>query len=287
MDQPAPARVQTYRPAAQLGRALEDVRSAQAKQSAEVELALHAQAKQRVDVEKVLEAANAKVEQLAAGLAAAQRSIDQMTAELKKTTAREAQTIDEALARDITPANLAFNAPERARVGKQFRVEAKVSKRLSPEEMKVLIDADGKIEVVPLKVSKKMFASLLGGSAFDVTPSTPVDQGISDTETTDWYWQVTPKSVGKQTLTLSFEAVYSVRDKEQKRTLPPFSKTIEVDVAWPETIGEWLELIKKTGENVSYIWLMLLVPAGGIIWAAIKRFRRSPTSDEEELFSTG
>jgi hypothetical protein len=47
--------------------------------------------------------------------------------------------------------------------------------------------------------------------------------------------------------------------------------------------GEWLELIKKTGENVSWIWVTLFIPFGGVVWAWIKRGDRSkaaPVGDD-------
>jgi hypothetical protein len=178
-------------------------------------------------------------------------------------------TVDEAL-ENLRAANVAFNTPDKARVGKQFIVEAKLSTHLHPEEMKVLIGEPGKREVATLKVSDRMVATLSGGSAFDVSPSGPKEQWISDKELTEWDWQITPKSVGEQILILSFDAIISVNGKEDRRTINTFKRRINVDVGWPETVGEWLEFIKKTGENVSWIWATLLIPIGGGIWAWIK-----------------
>lgn len=115
-----------------------------------------------------------------------------------------------------------------------------------------------------------MAATLVGGSAFDVSPSGPKEQWISDQEPTEWDWQVSPKSVGEQVLILSFDAVISLNDKEDRRTINTFKHRIRVDVAWPQTAGEWLEFIKTTGENVSWIWATLLIPIGGGLWALIK-----------------
>jgi hypothetical protein len=178
-------------------------------------------------------------------------------------------TVDEALA-SLRAANVAFNTPDQARVGKQFVVEAKLSTHLRREELSVLIEEPGKREVETLKVSDRMAATLSGGSAFDVSPSGPKEQWISDQEPTEWDWQVSPKSVGEQVLILSFDAVISLNDKEDRRTINTFKRRIRVDVAWPQTAGEWLEFIKKTGENVSWIWATLLIPIGGGLWALIK-----------------
>jgi hypothetical protein len=126
-----------------------------------------------------------------------------------------------------------------------------------------------------LKVSNRMAATLSGGTAFDVTPTGPQEQWISDTETTEWNWQVTPKSAGEQFLMLSLDALITLNGKDDKRTLNTFKRKINVEVGWPENISEWLELIKKNGENATWIWGTLLIPIGGAAWAWIRRKRRS------------
>jgi hypothetical protein len=178
-------------------------------------------------------------------------------------------TVDEALAH-LRAANVAFNTPDQARVGKQFVVEAKLSTHLLREDMSVLIEEPGKREVATLKVSDRMAATLSGGSAFEVSPSGPKEQWISDQELTEWDWQVSPRSVGDQVLILSFDAVISLNGREDRRTINTFKRRITVAVGWPQTGGEWLDFIRKTGENVSWIWVTLLIPIGGGLWALIK-----------------
>lgn len=203
-----------------------------------------------------------------------------------------AMTVDQALAR-LQSANMAFNAPDHARVGKPVVIEAKLSTRLSQEEIKVSIEEAGTIKTATLKVSDRMVATLVGGEAFDVSPPGPQEQWISDAEPTGWTWQVTPKLVGEdQLLLLTFDALISVNGKEDKRTINTLKAHINVDVGWPETVGEWLDLIKKTGENLSWIWASLLVPLGGAAWAFVKWRRRVAASPpgaasppDETLFS--
>jgi hypothetical protein len=183
------------------------------------------------------------------------------------------RTVDEAL-ESLRSASVAFNSPDKARVDEQFIVEAKLSTQLHPVEMEVLIGDPGHHEVATLKVSDRMAATLSGGSAFEVAPAGPQEQWISDKETTDWNWQVSPKRGGEQFLILSFDALISVNGKEDKRTINTFKRRISVDVSWPQTAMEWLEFVKKTGEDISWIWATLLVPVGGGIWAWIKRRSR-------------
>jgi hypothetical protein len=182
-------------------------------------------------------------------------------------------TVDQALAR-LKSANVAFNTPDRARVAKPIVIEAKLSSFLRKQELKVLIEESGTVEVATLKVSDRMVATLVGAT-FDVSPTGPQEQWVSDVEPTAWTWQVTPKAVGEnQVLILTFDAVISINGKDDKRTINTFKRRINVDVSWPETIGEWLELIKKTGENVSWIWVTVLIPIGGGAWAWLKARKR-------------
>jgi len=71
-------------------------------------------------------------------------------------------SLDDALEK-LSTANIAFNTREKAQVGKLFIVEAKLSRRLRQEKLKVLIEEPGKREVASLKVSDRMSAMLSGG----------------------------------------------------------------------------------------------------------------------------
>jgi len=202
------------------------------------------------------------------------KSNEQPTREGRTSYHREKiMTVDEALAR-LKSANIAFNTPDRARVGTSFVVEAKLSTQLTREVLKIFIEENGKIEAARLKVSNRMIATLAGGSSFDVSPSGPQEQWVSEVEPTGWLWQVNPKTAGNnQVLILSLDALININGKDDRRTINTFKRRIDVDVGWPETVGEWLDLIKKTGENISWIWVTVLIPVGGSIWAWAKRRR--------------
>jgi hypothetical protein len=191
-------------------------------------------------------------------------------------------SIDAAL-QSLSAAHVAFNNPEHARVGRPIVVEAKLSPRMPVGALRALITEAGKVETADLKVSDRMAATLNGGSGFDVAPSGPQEQWISTDQATSWTWTVTPKAVGEQILILSFDALITVNGKDDKRTVNTLTHHIDVDVGWPDTFGEWLDLIKKTGENISWIWVALLGVGGGA-WAWIKRHRSSqkPATSTQE-----
>ena len=180
----------------------------------------------------------------------------------------------DSILKQLDAAKVAFNPPGRARAGKPVFVEAVLSMRLSPDKLKSLVvESGGDVTVYDLKVSDRMVATLSGGSAFDVSPTTSAEQWISEKEPTRWAWVVTAKAVGEQFLVLSFDAVISIDGKDDKRSITTLRRRIDVEVGWPETWGEWLELAKKTAEDISYLWAAILLPIGAGAWALFKRNR--------------
>lgn len=188
------------------------------------------------------------------------------------------EPIDRALDQRVR-ANLAFNAPDHGRVGEKLLIDAKLSTRLTPAELKELVRKElqdlpggsGSLEGAELRVSSRMVASLSGGPAFDISPDGPQEQWVSDNEVTSWLWEATPKVAGRHTLILRLEAVVSVEGRDGRRNIEPFIRPIDVSIAEPKTIEEWLEYIRKNGENVSWIWGTLILPAAGAIWIWIRK----------------
>ena len=70
----------------------------------------------------------------------------------------------------------------------------------------------------------------------------------------------------------------TVDGKEATRNVNTFKRKIEVDVPWPETLSEWVELLKKWFENISGFWLTILVPVGLWLW---NKIRKKPSLKDE------
>lgn len=175
--------------------------------------------------------------------------------------------VDEAMRR-LVDANVAFNSPPRARLGKDLEIVAKISAKLPKETLAREVDELGTPKVVPLKVSDRVAATLSGGSAFDISPAGPQEQAVSENELTTWSWKVTPKAAGEQMLTLTFDAYIQLQGKDVKRTVRTLTQKISVDVGWPESVSEWLEFIKKQLETANGIWVALLAIGGAVLtWA--------------------
>jgi hypothetical protein len=87
---------------------------------------------------------------------------------------------------------------------------------------------------------------------------------------------VAAKQAGAQFLRLSFDAVLTVNGKEGTRDINTFTRKIEVEVAWPETPSEWFGWLKEWFENISWLWVTVLVPLG--LWAW-NRFWKKPSPE--------
>jgi hypothetical protein len=185
-----------------------------------------------------------------------------------------AVTVDEAL-QSLREASVAFNAPERARVGRAFTVEAILSTRIPAGELAVMIEEEGRRVSGTLKVSDRMTARLSGGDAFTIVAADPEEQWISDREPTAWHWRVTPAREGAHVLFLSFDALITVNGKEGRRAINTFKHRIDVTVAPPETPLEWLAYIRRMLEDATWLWGTLLLPIGAAVWHWWRQRRRA------------
>jgi hypothetical protein len=162
------------------------------------------------------------------------------------------------------------------RVTKTQTIQAKLAVHMTPNELIATLTGPGKKESQPLLVSDQMSATLSGGGAFDISPSGPQTQWISRNQETSWSWEVTPKQQGTQELTLAFDAHITVGGREGTRTVNTLTRKIEVGVAWPESLSEWLKFVKETGENLGWLWATILVPVGLFVANKVRKFRSNP-----------
>jgi hypothetical protein len=169
--------------------------------------------------------------------------------------------LDAAL-KKLVAGNIAFNNPERMTLGQSEIVQVKLSTTLSPDGLKAQLTEAGKKETDELEVGDRMSATLTGGDAFTIAPSGAQVQWVSRSQVTTWTWDVTPRLSGNQYLILAFDAVITLRGKDGTRNVSTLTHQIEVDVGWPETPSEWLDLSKKWFENISWLWASIVVPIG-------------------------
>jgi hypothetical protein len=179
--------------------------------------------------------------------------------------------------------HVAFNTPEKMQIGKTKTVQVALGVDESLPDLKSQITAEGKIEAAELGVAAKMTAMLTGGGAFDISPSGPQAQFVTEKGVTPWAFDITPKQTGSQELTLTMDAIFIVNGNEGVRRVNTLTRKILVEVGWPETPAEWFEASKKWFENVSWLWLSVLVPICGFLYS---RWRGAPPASPPSLYSS-
>jgi hypothetical protein len=177
----------------------------------------------------------------------------------------------------LAQGNIAFNNPEKMRVGETAEIEAKLAVTIPADELMGLLNAAGKRESASLEVSDHMQATLTGGAAFDVSPAGPQSQWISKDAPTTWHWLVTPKLTGPQFLTLSVDAIITINGDKDTRNITTLTRSIEVDVAHPHNEEEWVAWIKDQGEAFGWGWgaLAAVIAVVTGFWRRIRGWVRS------------
>ena len=192
--------------------------------------------------------------------------------------------VDKALGQ-LVQGNVAFATPDHVKLAASAVVEAKLSVTKTPAALIAELTAGGQKQSTTLQVSDKMAAMLSGGDAFDVSPSGPQTQLVSEAQTTSWTWTVTPKLSGKQVLVLSFDALLTVDGQEGARTVNTLRKEIDVEVGWPQNFGEWFAYAKSLTEDVSWLWATILLPIGAFVIHRLRRGRRRKRRFRKSRFS--
>jgi hypothetical protein len=163
---------------------------------------------------------------------------------------------------------VAFNTPEKMRLGQSVNVEVKLGKANLAGQLEKLIKEEGQVESHPIKVGNVMEAQL-AGAGFEIIPITPAEQPLSDSTPTEWEWQVKAKQEGTQRLHLTLTVVVFVEGKERRRKIDTFKKDILVEVTSGSRIAGFVY------DNVGWIVTGLLFPLfGGLGWRMRQLLRR-------------
>ena len=155
--------------------------------------------------------------------------------------------------------NIAFNAPQTINLRETAVIQLMLSLATPTEELKQMIEAAGEKEGAQIRVSDRMEARLSGPN-FAITAITPELQAVSRIDITEWKWEVKPSSHGRHNLHLTVSALLNVDGASTPRVIRTFDKMLEVEVAWHQRVGSFVE------ENWQWLWAAILVPLVGWLW---------------------
>ncbi len=163
--------------------------------------------------------------------------------------------------------NIAFNAPTSMKFDETPRIKLLLGIKQTIEELKQDIKVEiekkhlsGDIDVARIKVAPLIMQALLEGSSFEIKPITPNEQPISSEVTTEWQWEIIPKSAGENILNLTLNAKLPIDGNSTYRTIRTFRKEIRVDVTGLEQTKNFIK------DNWQWLWTAIFVPVGAFLW---------------------
>ena len=168
------------------------------------------------------------------------------------------QTAD-VISSQLKSATLTFEAPTTANVDDIVHAIL----RIDPSVIAASTTARSSTRAV-IQVSKILSVTLLAPD-FKVLALAPDRQALSETEITEWKWDLSGAPPGKHDIHLSINAIVMVDNDRAERSIKTFESTITVEI----TPQQWLLAVLK--EHMQWIWSTLLLPAGMWLW---KRFKK-------------
>ena len=163
------------------------------------------------------------------------------------------------LLKGLPTGNFAFNVPTTMNVRDTALIQVLLSLKTSIDDLKQKIQATGEKQGASIQVSDRMEARL-SGSNFDITAVTPETQAVSQTQITEWKWEVKPRSTGHQYLHLTLSVLLDVDGTSTPRSFDAFDKVIDVEVTWSQRTRSFFE------NNWQWLWAAVLVPIAGWLW---------------------
>jgi hypothetical protein len=132
--------------------------------------------------------------------------------------------------------NASAEIPQNDVVHRRHRRVRRADMAPTPQEQAKVLP--GRTETLAPMTGRFMSADL-SGAGFKIEAVTPKSQEIPERGQAAWEWKVTPLDAGKHWLTLTTTAEADVGGKRYTlATLPPTTKTVEVDVTWSDRIGD-------------------------------------------------
>lgn len=164
--------------------------------------------------------------------------------------------------------NIAFNAPTSMDLDETVRIQLLLGIKQTIEELKQNIKVEiekkhlfGDIEAARIKVAPLIMQAHLEGYSFDIKSITPDEQPISSEITTEWLWEVIPKSSGIGILSLTLNAKLPIEGNSTYRTIRTFKKEIRVEVTRLQQTENFIK------DNWQWLWTAIFFPIGAWLWS--------------------
>lgn len=155
-------------------------------------------------------------------------------------------------------ANIAFQTPEKMKIGKSQDIELILSLTKTIEELRSELGKEFPSDGATIKTAPVMEATLTGGG-FEISPAGAQRQALNPQSNTTWDWSVIPREAGQQTLKLRLFAVISVQGMAAPLEVKTFERDIPVEVSVVQIATGFLK------ENLQLVWVVLVLPIAGFL----------------------
>jgi hypothetical protein len=149
--------------------------------------------------------------------------------------------------------NVAYNVPRSIRLGATEEIQLLLSLQQSLKDLQHDVTAAGEVEGARVQVSNVMKASL-SGSDFQIEVISPETQAISSTGTTEWKWEIRPKTAGEHQVHLVLSALFEVDGVSAARPIKTYDRTITIEVTPGYQVRDFIR------RNWQWLWAAVLVP---------------------------
>lgn len=180
--------------------------------------------------------------------------------------------IGDSIAQQMSAASIAFNAPDTAKYGEEFTIQAVIQLATDRKQLEKLLREQGQVVSEDIEITR-IAEVLIFAPGYEVVARAPQRQAVSASVATEWIWDLTPRKTGDTEIHISVTAVVKVDGEKTERLIKSFDHSIAVKV------NPTLQAKELLAKHWQWLFSTLLLPAGIWLWKK-KKVRRTRTQNK-------
>lgn len=180
--------------------------------------------------------------------------------------------VGDTIAQQMSAASIAFNAPDTAKYGEEFTIQAVIQLATDRKQLEKLLREQGQAVSEDIEITR-IAEVLIFAPGYEVVARAPQRQAVSASAATEWIWDLTPRKTGDTEIHISVTAVVKVDGEKTERLIKSFDHSIAVKV------NPAVQAREIFAEHWQWLFSTLLLPAGIWLWKK-KKVRRTRTQNK-------
>lgn len=164
---------------------------------------------------------------------------------------------------ELKSASMAFNVDNKFNVEETGQAKVVIDFSKAVEELKSELSKSGKAGSITggatVPVAKVVIANIIA-PGLTITPITPTEQAVSETEPTTWLWDLRAEKPGTYDVRITLTASIIIDGRATNRFLQLHDETVVVEIRPEQQV---MDLVKK---HWQWAFSSLLVPLGVWLW---------------------